>query len=51
MYWSPPEIVTQNKIGTEGDIWSLGCTVLEMVSGLPPWYNCTGIEDFYRKLN
>lgn len=35
-----PEVVSQNqKVGRKTDIWSFGCTVLEMASGQPPWSN------------
>ncbi|XP_054797495.1 mitogen-activated protein kinase kinase kinase 3-like [Prosopis cineraria] len=38
LYWMAPEMVN-NKIGCTMavDIWSLGCTILEMATGRPPW--------------
>lgn len=35
--WMPPEVITQTKYGYSADIWSFGCTVLEMASGKIPW--------------
>ncbi|EGR33411.1 protein kinase family protein, putative [Ichthyophthirius multifiliis] len=37
--WMSPEIVKQSKYNTKSDIWSFGCTILEMASAKPPWYN------------
>ena len=36
-FWMAPEIIRRQPYGTSADIWSFGCTVLEMVTGRPPW--------------
>lgn len=36
-YWIPPEVVTQVGHNRHADIWSLGCTVYELLMGHPPW--------------
>ncbi|KAF3585308.1 hypothetical protein F2Q69_00025883 [Brassica cretica] len=32
-----PEVARGERQGKESDIWALGCTVIEMVTGSPPW--------------
>jgi serine/threonine protein kinase len=32
-----PEVIESMRYTREGDIWSLGCTLLEMLTGQPPW--------------
>ena len=36
-YFMAPEVITQTGHGRKADIWSVGCTVLQMCTGLPPW--------------
>ena len=36
-YFMAPEVITQTGHGRKADVWSLGCTVLQMSTGQPPW--------------
>lgn len=42
--WMAPEVVRQVEQGLASDIWSLGCTVVEMATGRAPWSNLAGMN-------
>ncbi|KAJ7679152.1 kinase-like protein [Mycena polygramma] len=50
IFWTAPEIIrTQYKAyNAMADIWSLGCVVLEMLTGHRPWFNTEAVAVMYK---
>ncbi|KAI0682393.1 kinase-like protein [Cytidiella melzeri] len=37
-YWMAPEVIEQSGATTASDVWSVGCTVIELLEGKPPYH-------------
>lgn len=47
VFWMAPEILT-NNYSAKVDVWSLGCTVLEMITGEHPWMDLCALAALYQ---
>ncbi len=47
-YWMAPEIIELNGSTTASDIWSVGCTVIELLTGAPPYYDLGPMPAMFR---
>ncbi|XP_058186850.1 mitogen-activated protein kinase kinase kinase 3-like isoform X3 [Rhododendron vialii] len=48
-YWMAPEVVMNtNGYSLPVDIWSLGCTIIEMATSKPPWSQFEGVAAIFK---
>ncbi|OCT51556.1 Cytokinesis protein sepH [Cladophialophora carrionii] len=50
-YWMAPEVIELTGATTASDIWSLGCTVIELLDGKPPYHNLQPMPALFRIVN
>ncbi|KII90830.1 hypothetical protein PLICRDRAFT_107006 [Plicaturopsis crispa FD-325 SS-3] len=47
-YWMAPEVIEQSGATTSSDIWSVGCVVIELLEGKPPYHNLEPMQALFR---
>ncbi|XP_065887366.1 mitogen-activated protein kinase kinase kinase 2-like [Dysidea avara] len=47
-YWMAPEVINSDNYGPKADIWSIGCTVLEMLTCHPPLFDMEPMAALFR---
>lgn len=47
-YWMAPEIIEMDIPSSACDIWSLGCTIIELLTGKPPYFDLTTMAALFR---
>ena len=50
-YWMAPEVIALTGATTASDIWSLGCTVIELLDGKPPYHQLQPMPALFRIVN
>jgi serine/threonine protein kinase len=50
-YWMAPEVIELSGATTASDIWSLGCTVIELLEGKPPYHSLQPMPALFRIVN
>ncbi|KAF4510347.1 hypothetical protein G6O67_002240 [Ophiocordyceps sinensis] len=48
VFWMAPEVVKQTSYTRKADIWSLGCLVVEMMTGNHPYPDCSQLQAIFK---
>ncbi|CAM9364055.1 unnamed protein product [Discosporangium mesarthrocarpum] len=47
-YWMAPEIIEMTGTTTACDLWSVGCTIIELLTGKPPYFDLPQMTALYK---
>ncbi|XP_068634080.1 MAP3K epsilon protein kinase 1-like isoform X2 [Aristolochia californica] len=47
-YWMAPEVIEMFGVCAASDIWSVGCTVIELLTCVPPYYDLQPMPALFR---
>jgi serine/threonine protein kinase len=47
-YWVAPEVIELSGSSSASDIWSVGCTAIELLTGFPPYYHLEPVSALFR---
>eukprot|EP00850_Spirogloea_muscicola_P007816 SM000040S14828 [mRNA] locus=s40:632092:641340:+ [translate_table: standard] len=47
-YWMAPEVIEMSGVTAASDIWSVGCTVIELLTCAPPYYDLHHMPALFR---
>lgn len=47
-YWMAPEVIEMREVTAASDIWSVGCLVMELITGHPPYYELQPMSALFR---
>lgn len=47
-YWMAPEIISATGHSVSSDIWSLGCTIVELLTGEPPYFGLNPMTAMFK---
>eukprot|EP01132_Coremiostelium_polycephalum_P006233 gene6233-7764_t len=50
-YWMAPELLMMKEYGAKVDVWGLGCVILELITGKPPYYDMDPMEALLNIVN
>ncbi|GIL49282.1 hypothetical protein Vafri_5411 [Volvox africanus] len=47
-YWMAPEVIEMTQVTSSSDIWSVGCLIIELLTGYPPYFDLVPMSAMFR---
>jgi serine/threonine protein kinase len=47
-YWMAPEVIEMRNVTAAADIWSVGCTIIELLTSAPPYFDLAPMPALFR---